>query len=68
MLFVYESNIDFDIIFILSQFVFFIRAGECKNVSLIYECTFANTLLEIMDPWGKVIPFPDIRLHEVYRT
>jgi len=29
------------------------RAGECKNVSLIYECTFANTLLEIMDPWGK---------------
>ena len=34
------------------------RAGECKNVSLIYECTYANTLLEIEDPWGKVtFPF-----------
>jgi len=27
--------------------------GECKNVSKIYECTYANTLLELMDPWGK---------------
>lgn len=27
--------------------------GECKNVSKIYECTYANTLLELMEPWGK---------------
>ena len=28
--------------------------GECKNVTKIYECTYANTLLELMEPWGKV--------------
>ena len=42
----------------LSDLRILLRAGECKNVSLIYECTFANTLLEIMDPWGKVILYP----------
>ena len=35
--------------------IILLRAGECKNVSKIYECTYANTLLEVMDPWGKVI-------------
>lgn len=29
------------------------KTGECKNVTKIYECTYANTLLELMEPWGK---------------
>jgi hypothetical protein len=30
------------------------KMGECKNVTKIYECVYANTLLELMEPWGKV--------------
>lgn len=27
--------------------------GECKNVSMIYECTYHNTLEELQEPWGN---------------